>query len=780
MNKQKIKISIRNLVEFILRKGNIDSGFFSGNRALEGTRIHKKVQKAEGEDYTAEYLIKHSIEYDDFTLVVEGRADGILKTDDYVLIDEIKSTAAPLEIIDEDFNPLHWAQAKCYAYIYAKDNEITSLDVRLTYYQIDTDEIKYIKKTFSFEELEAFFKDLIDKYYIWAKMSSDWTILRTESVKSIGFPFSQYRKGQRNLAVASYNTIINKKKLFAQAPTGIGKTISTLFPAVKALGEGHTSKIFYLTAKTITRSVAEESISLMNKTGLRIKAVTITAKEKLCFKDEAICTPDTCEYAKGHYDRINAAIYDALKNEDNLSRESIEAYAKKHVVCPFEFTLDLTLFADIIICDYNYVFDPRVYLKRFFQEKNNDYVFLVDEAHNLVDRSREMFSATLSKSRFFELNKLFKGKKLKINKILNKINKAFIEYKKLAEERNSYITKEIDKAFPLLLQQFIAEGEEYLIKNRGTKEYDEILPIYFEASTFIKIWEIYDEKFTTYIEKTYDDVIIKLFCLDPSKLLKECFKRGKASILFSATLLPMDYFKYILGGDEDDYTIYLSSPFPTENRQIMIADRVSTKYKDRENSYTDIADYINIVTNSKTGNYMAFFPSYQYMNAVYDNFIDNYPEVDVHVQANSMTEEEREEFLQLFVEAPQKTVIGFCVLGGIFSEGIDLKYDRLIGSIVIGVGLPQICLERDIIKSHFDNESNLGFEYAYVFPGMNKVLQAAGRVIRSEKDTGIILLIDERFTFARHQALFPKEWFPFERVDKKSLKIKTKRFWENF
>lgn len=778
--KQKIRVSVRNLVEFILRTGDIDSGFVgtSNNRALEGTRIHKKVQNASGGNYESEVILRYDIEYEDYILSLEGRADGIIKDKDAVTIDEIKSTTSPLEKIDEDFNPLHWAQAKCYAFIYAEENRLSSINVQLTYYQIDTDEIKRIVKEFRFEELKQFFFDLIEKYFIWTEMQHKWNIKRDISIKELSFPHKNYRKGQRELAVAAYKTIVNGKKLYAQAPTGIGKTISTVFPAVKAMGEGHISKIFYLTAKTITRTVAGEAFSLMREKGLHIKTVVLTAKDKICFKEKATCNPESCEYAKGHYDRVNDAIMDILTNEDELNREIIEKYAQKHCVCPFEFSLDLTLWADAVICDYNYVFDPSVSLKRFFAEKGGDYAFLIDEAHNLVDRAREMYSSELYKKPFLDFKREVKATYPKLSKALNKINQYMLDIKKKCNSDGYYIKEEFDSEIYFHLKKFITECEEYLLKNKNAENYEEYLNLYFDALAFIRICELYDDRYITYAEKANGDIKLKLYCLDPSHLLKETLRKGRAAIFFSATLIPMDYHKYILGGEDDDYTIYLNSPFPIENRCILVADSISTKYRDREGSYLDIVEYISSVLNAKKGNYLIFFPSYQYMNKVYELFTEKYPEYETYIQEPDMTEEEREDFLELFELDKDKNVIGFCVLGGIFSEGIDLKHDRLIGVIIVGVGLPQICLERDIIRDYFNKVNNLGYEYSYMYPGMTKVLQAAGRLIRTEEDRGIILLLDERFVYSNYQRLFPREWFPYIRVNNDNIEKYLCEFWK--
>lgn len=779
-DRKELRVSVRNLVEFVLRCGDIDSSFGGSSRAVEGTRIHKKIQKAQSEEYSAEVTLKTTVEFEDFSLVIEGRADGIIKEKGCITVDEIKTTTMPLDSVDEDFNPVHWAQAKCYAYIHALNENLDGINIRLTYCHLDTEEIKYLIKSFDFLELKQFFNELVEKYYVWAKFEYDWQVKRNDSIKALNFPFARYRKGQRELAVAVYKTIAGGKKLYVKAPTGIGKTISTLFPSVKIMGEGHISKIFYLTAKTITRSVAQEALSIMREKGLLIKSVTLTAKEKICFLEKANCKPEKCEYAKGHYDRINDAIMDVLAQECEINREVIEEYAKRHRVCPFELSLDLTLWADVIICDYNYAFDPRVYLKRFFSDNGGDYAFLIDEAHNLVDRAREMFSAQMSKKSFLEMKKAMKDKSSKISGALSKLNTFMLKMKKLCESKDYFVGKEEQKDLYPLLGRFISECDKYLATDaKHGEENEELLQLYFDALAFVRISEFYDERYVTFIEKTKEDVTIKLFCIDPSRLLSEALKRGKAAVFFSATLMPLDYFREILGGCQDDYIMYLDSPFDINNRCLLVADGISTRYRDREQSSREVVECIKAVVRGKKGNYIAFFPSYSYMNSVYEILTREYPDIKIHVQSGSMSEKDREDFMDLFKENPEETVLGFCVLGGIFSEGIDLKNDRLIGAVIVGVGLPQICPERDIIRDYFEKIKGAGFEYSYLYPGMNKVMQAAGRVIRSEKDRGIILLIDDRFISSSYQRLFPKEWFPFQRVNRYNISEHIKKFWYN-
>ena len=782
MGKSKIKISIRNLVELVLRSGDIDNRLVSSSRMLEGTRIHQKIQKESGEKYNKEVYLSFDYEIEGYVISIEGRADGIITEQEGIVIDEIKSTARPLEYIDDDFSLLHWAQVKCYAYIYAVQNELQEIFIQLTYFQVETEEKKIIRKQLTLTELQEFMNELLSRYLVWAGMSDKWTTLRDISIKNMQFPFEAYRKGQRELAVAVYKTIMQEKKLFVQAPTGIGKTISTLFPAVKAVGEEHISKIFYLTAKTITRQVAEEAFSKMRSTGLRFRTITLTAKDKICFNKDGSCNPDFCEYAKGHFNRVNSAMIDILQNTEFLSREIIEEYAKKHTVCPFEFALDLSLWADCIICDYNYVFDPRVYLKRFFLNSTGDYAFLIDEAHNLVDRAREMFSAQINKSAYFEAKKLMKDKQPKIAKLLNKINSYMITLRKQCSEEGFIITPNELNDLYKLLNKFINESEEWILKNQNQniEGFDQMLEIYFNSISFLKISEFYDERYVTFIEAKASEVRVKLFCIDPSYLLADAVKRGKTAVFFSATLTPLSYFIDILGGSAEDYNINLRSPFENKNLCLLVNDSVSTKYRNRENSYDRIVEIINATVNKKIGNYIVYFPSYKYMNEVYFRFTEKYPEIDTMLQQSVMSEEERESFLDRFKPDAKQTLVCFGVMGGIFSEGIDLKGDRLIGAIIVGVGLPQISTEQDIIMNYFAKKNGMGYENAYMYPGMNKVLQASGRVIRSESDIGVVLLIDERFSNYEYKCLFPKHWEHNMRVGSiKDLELKLGKFWND-
>jgi DNA excision repair protein ERCC-2 len=776
-----IKLPIRQLVELIIRSGDIDSRYAARDRMAEGAKAHRFLQKRNKEnyaDYRSEVLLSLVWEDKGMEYLLEGRADGIFSEEGRYTVEEIKTTSMPPADITPDANPAYWAQAKCYAYIFAVQNDLPEIAVKLTYYNIETAESKCFTNIYAIVELQAFLEGLLREYALWASFAAEWAKKRDLSIKALDFPFPLYRQGQRELAVSTYRTIAAGKKLFVQAPTGIGKTISVLFPAVKALGEGKTSKIFYLTAKTITRQVAEEALQKMRQGGLRMKTLTLTAKEKICFCPKPSCHPESCPYAKGHYDRVNKAILEAIKEKDDLSRKVIEEYAEKHQVCPFELALDLSLLADCIICDYNYVFDPRAHLRRFFAERGGDYVFLIDEAHNLVDRAREMFSSELSKKAFLSIKKEYKGRNKALDKILSAINKYMLDLRRQGGEQGYLLTAAKPVEFISLLQKYTSVCELMLKENRKLGEDSDFLQLYFAALGFLTIADFYDERYLTFSEVQGSEVTLKLFCLDPSYLLAEALQRGGSAVMFSATLSPPAYFREILGGSKEDQMLTLASPFDSRRLCVMTAAEVSTKYHHREQSRQEIASLIAAFVSGKIGNYIVYFPSYKYLNDVYEEFTLNFPGIQAVKQGASLAEDEREQFLAAFQECPARSYVAFCVLGGIFAEGIDLKGSRLIGTVIVSVGLPQLSIQQNIIRDYFNRHNGLGYEYAYMYPGMNKVLQAAGRVIRSEKDTGAILLIDERYGYKNYVRLFPGHWHPCRLIkDAESIKQVLKAFW---
>ncbi len=796
--------SVRSLVEFIFREGDIDNrrgGASSADAMLEGTKIHRMIQKEHGEDYTAEVPLKYTVGTMEYDLVIEGRADGIFTEDESSWIDEIKGMYTNVELFEKPVY-VHKAQAMCYAFIFANQNDLDHIGVQMTYCNLETQERKIFREEFSYQKIEDWFLKLVKEYRKWLDFRYEWRKKRDASIKQLSFPFP-YRDGQKQLVSDVYRTIARKKNLFIQAPTGVGKTISAIFPAVKAVGEGLGDRIFYLTAKTITATVAKETFGLLRDNGYQAKIIQLTAKEKLCLCEEMECNPVNCPYAKGHFDRVNDAVFELLTSSDVFTRDEILKQAEKCMVCPFELSLDVSSWVDNIVCDYNYVFDPNVYLKRFFQEGiKGDYIFLVDEAHNLVERSREMYSAEIYKEDFLLAKKIIRLHNKKIEKRLDRCNKLLLELKRACE---SYVVYDEIGTLYFALYNLFTDMEEFLqntskrqIEFPGRKEF---LDFYFSVRNFLNIYDLVDEHYVIYSEIAEDGRFkVKLFCVDPSENLQKCLDKGNATIFFSATLLPIHYYKRLLSTVEDNYAIYARSTFSSDQRLLAFGRDVSTKYTRRTaEEYDRIARYIKKTVRCKQGNYMVFFPSYKMMNEVYDRYCSmetvisaqSADEEDVTlfesspdtvwglIQKNNMREADREAFLSEFEKEENRTLVAFCVMGGIFGEGIDLKNDRLIGAIVVGTGLPQIGTEREILKNYYDEESGNGFDYAFRYPGINKVLQAAGRVIRTTEDRGIILLLDERFLQRDYDALYPREWEKRSICTLDTIEGEVKAFWEN-
>ncbi len=782
LEKASIKISVRSLVEFVMRSGDLDNRRMKAaekDAMQAGSRIHRKIQRRMGANYQAEVSMKHVADEGDFQIVIEGRADGVITEPAGVTIDEIKGVYLDINRLEEAI-PVHKAQAMCYGYIYLTDHDLDSIAIQVTYCNLETEEIRRFTTDYGAGELTTWFQGLVHEYVKWANYLYRHGLKRDASLKNLTFPY-EYRQGQKELAVSVYKSIVRKKDLFIQAPTGVGKTLSTVFPGLKAMGEGHVEKLFYLTAKTITRSVAEETFSILRGRDMYLKSVTITAKEKLCFLDTPSCNPEDCPYARGHYDRVNDGVYEVIHREFGITREIILAYAERFRICPFEFCLDISNWVDAVICDYNYVFDPNVRLKRYFSDGvSGEYLLLVDEAHNLVSRGREMYSAALIKEDVLLAKKIIKGKNGKLSRLLERANKQLLEMKR---ESDGYRIHENINSLMAVFLSLYGELETFMEESREFEDRDLMLDFYFELRNFLMTFEGVDEAYRIYSELLPDGrFMVRLFCMNPAGHLKECLKKGRSTVFFSATLLPVLYYKELLSGNQEDYAVYADSPFPKENRLLLVAGDVSSRYTRRnQREYEKVADYIETAARGKCGNYMVFFPSYQYLKEVEALWKERMEEAESPIawasQDNRMKEQEREQFLLLFEEQRECSFVAFCVMGGMFSEGIDLKEDRLIGAVVVGTGLPMVCTEQEILKGYFDEKERKGFDYAYQYPGMNKVMQAAGRVIRTMEDRGVILLLDDRFLREEYQTLFPREWWPYQVVNRNNVRQTIEAFW---
>ncbi len=737
-----IKLAITDFVGFLCRQGHISSEFSSSVSALEGSQLHRFLQKSRPSHYQSEVYLTHTHNFEDhLSLTLSGRADGIFESEEGIVIEEIKSTNQSLD--DIEMNTVHLAQAKLYAFIYAKEHHLEEIHIHLTYIHQKTKETHTFCELETYANLELYLDNLFIQFKHFYDLVHTHQDLRNISIQKMHFPYDTFRQGQKEMAMSCFKAIKQKEVLFIQAPTGIGKTLSTLYPAIQALGK-HTSKIMYLTAKTVTRQVAIDSVELLKRQGLYLNYVVITAKDKICFFEKSQCHPDSCPYAHQHYNRINATLLDVLQHETTFTKDIITKYATKHQVCPFELSLDLYSFSDVSISDYNYAFDPKVNLKRAFEE-NNHYTLLVDEAHNLVDRARQMYSATIDLETLKYTKRLFKPKKGRLYRSFKKI----VDFVDNIDHEENYIKKEMPQTLINEIQNFVMICKEELPSMFHSEMKEALVDSFFMLNDTLRISEYYNENYITY----YENHQLKLFCLDASEFLRNIYNKCQAVILFSATLLPISYFFQLNGGKEGDKKLYFDSPFPQENQLLLVARDVNATYRYRHTSYDTIVHYLKQLTKTNPGHYLVFFPSYAYLNEVSKRIVD----IDITLQTTQMSEENRDAFLLEFQKEPEKSKLFFCVLGGVFSEGIDLKGNQVIGVVIVSVGLPQLCLERELIKVHFDKQS-LGYHYAYVYPGFNKVLQAAGRLIRTMDDRGVVLLLDERYLSDTYLSLFPRQW----------------------
>ena len=755
-----LRLSVHQLVDFLLRSGDIDNRVFNRSSMSEGTRLHSEYQGRQSSNYMSEYPLVISLTVDEVDILLEGRADGIIKrSDGSYVIDEIKTTVEELKKFHQDNLDWHLGQAKCYAYMFAKDQGLDYIGVKLTYIRQGKEKEQFIDSyLFNFLELEQFVHDLINEYLEFYNIIFQKLEKRNISIEALPFPFKNYRKGQRELAKYCYAAAKKGKRLYVEAPTGIGKTMSTVFPFIKAIKDDEKAKIFYLTAKTSGKEAAHQAIKILKEKGLSLSDIIITAKDKICFCKGQACNPDECPYTKGYYNKIQTVLRYALLTYDDFDLNTITNIAYENQICPFEFELDLSLFMDVIICDYNYLFDPISYMKRYFDEDSSHFLALIDEAHNLVDRSRDMYSASLSYEMFKEARKSVKHSKLhKLKLALSKMNKMFKEY--LDDDSGYHIVEEFNDDTYKTISSFITTMQD-INKNDNKEMSKELLNFYLEVNRFARILEFVKDNYLCFYEKQVDNVILNLNCLDASMFIAESLRKLKGAVIFSATLSPLDYYVNTLGGESSDSRLVLPSQFPRENLKIIITPKVSIRYKNRESSYQKVADYIASFVNNKIGNYFIFLPSYEYLDNLMP-YID-IPDVEIYKQDRNMKDEDKEIFLSNFKENPEKTTLGFVIVGGAFGEGIDLMGDRLIGVAIIGIGMPKVNFVSDQVDRYYDSIGLEGYNYAYLNPGMNKVMQALGRVIRSETDRGIVLLIDERYLTNEYRDLFKAEWRKYE------------------
>ncbi|HWL51175.1 MAG TPA: helicase C-terminal domain-containing protein [Chthoniobacteraceae bacterium] len=763
--------SVRALVEFVYRSGDLvgEGMFRPSNRAVEGTRGHRRLQQARGEGYRAEVPVERVLTRGGIALRLTGRVDGVLEGGGPPVIEEIKTVDARWSGRED---PLHLAQLRLYGALLTMEHGWEAVELHLTYLDYQIDEETIFRSGATAAELAGFLEATLAPWLEWVGEQAAWKATRDASLAAVGFPFGGFRAGQRALARRVYRAVRDGGRLLVEAPTGLGKTMATLFPAIKALpllGEG---QVFYVTAKTPGRHAAEEALGKLRKEGVRLRSLMLTAKERICFGPQP-CDPRACPFAIGYYDRFKPAVRELLACE-HLDRDTVEAVARKHQVCPFELSLDASLWTDVVVGDFNYVFDPTARLQRHFGEGPARHVVLVDESHNLVDRSREMHSASLQPGELEIGPSRLKGRGL------NRARKAVAEAREALE---AFLLKGAEPAGPpaepepgsvpprphhdgaiafaqapaeliTLLRQTTYSIEAFLAELEPGSDLSGWLEPWFAIGAFLRAADHYDATCRTIVDPAQQRAT--LFCLDPSQRLREVLKGLRTTVFFSATLSPLDYFRDLLGCDVADEAVQFASPFEPEQMGLAIRP-LDVTYKGRSASLPEVARSVARHLEERRGNHLVFCPSLAYLATLEEELSPLLPQGRfLFSQTAAMNEAERGAFLARF--EPGAEGVGLAVLGGIFAEGIDLPGERLEAVTVIGVGLPRLSLERDLLQLYFEATHGAGFDYAYRFPGMQRVLQAVGRLIRAEEDHGSALLVDYRFNERRYRLLFPHWW----------------------
>ena len=788
-----IELSVDELCALAHKSGHLDARHPQHTPRATKRLDTKKLKLPRETGREERYPLRNTITHLGITYTVEGVADAVNLNEG--LVEEIKVTKRAGGLMREDA----FSRLRCNAYLLAAAKNLRRVKLRMRFCDPETGEVSDRVTEASAEDLFVFYSSLLARVEVQARDLVNRDEVRLPSIAELRFPYPNPREGQTELAERVFRSIRRGNRLFAEAPTGIGKTMSTLYPAVKALGEGYCDRIFYLTAKSSVRREAYAAAGKLHEAGAKLRCVMLYAKEQMCAHPEGCrvgansrCNPDDCPFARHYFDRVDGAVQELLATRHGFPKSLITEVAAKHRICPYELSLDLSEHCEIIICDYNYAFSPDVYLRRYFdaqEGERGEYVFLVDEAHNLPDRARDMYSSRLCITPFEEVyarvDPMTDGE---LEKLLGGFLMAFrhlselcTEYRVKNEdgsESGYYINRAPLETFTALAQQTGRQLDSFAKKNPEHALAAALVELSSLLRRFASLAEYYDERFLTYVELCCGTLSVQVFCLDPAGVLDSAMGRARASILFSATFSPLSYFSDILGGGKHAEALALPSPFPPDNLCVTVASGVSTRMEDRAGSYRRVATLIAAAISGKAGNYIVFFPSYDYMERVLEQFEARYPKVPHVVQKRGMTHRQQEEFLSYFKADEDHMRVGFCVLGGSFSEGVDLPGNRLIGVVVVGVGIPGLSNERNILRDYYENKCERGYDYAYTYPGMNHVLQAAGRVIRREEDRGVVVLIDSRYAEEPYLHLYPAHWKGIcVAGDAKALAHRQKNFW---
>lgn len=774
-----VRVSVRTLAEFATEGGDLSRAANAAERMQEGIRGHQAIQQTYPADWEREVPLSLDVELDGLALRVYGRADGLCRVSIPPVIEEIKTTERPIDAISADDVPAHWAQAELYGASLAAEVHCAHVELRLTYLNLSGGKVTFTR-LFSEERLREKALQYARPYVQWLKALNGWRALSRPSMRALPFPFDRYRAGQREMAANVYVALRDSHRLLCEAPTGIGKTVAALYPALKALAEDKIDRVFFLSARTTGQRAAEIALNRMRQGGLIARSVTLSARDKVCLYPDSHCSPLSCPRARGYFDRRRAALYEALSMQ-SFAPDDVAHLAEKHSLCPFEFALDLAETADVVVCDYNYVFDPRVRLQRFFTGKSNAGL-LIDEAHNLPSRARSMLSATLRERDVRDLRVRVgkeSGRKHALYRALTTLLQAFKQLRASVEGETAQ--KELPATFVESVRDALPALGEHLSTPAAWG--GDLADCFFALTDFARCADGYGEDFRTLLAPDGKALLdLTLWCVNPAPHLDKTMKRVHGAALFSATLSPMSFYRDVSGLSEQtgDALLSLPSPFPPENLLVLRA-ALPVRFRQREQSMPRLAELLCAFLTARTGNYLLFFPSYAYLRQAMDALAPLLPEsVRVLVQNRDMDDEARAGFLAAFTPSPTSTLVGVCVLGGAFAEAVDLPGDLLTGAAIVGTGVPQIGLLNDALREVYGERFGSGYAYAYLYPGLAKALQAAGRVIRSEDDRGVVLLVDDRWAEAGYARLLPAHWNVESVRSTGQMSARLSEFWRDF
>ncbi|WP_444900771.1 ATP-dependent DNA helicase [Microbulbifer sp. VAAC004] len=784
-----LKLSVGELVAFSCRRGDLTHTGGPGPTAQEGIRAHQKLQKRRPKGAEAEYRLQVQLECAGQDILLEGRVDilhpqaGLHQP---AQLDEIKTTYCHPDKLPENTLLLHWAQLKIYGFCYLlqqrqKGGSVEEVSLQMVWYNLKEKKSYSEQSLFNWEDLEKFAGDALSLYIHWHRAWQAHRQQVIQTAKSLPFPFPDYRPGQRQLAVSAYRCLRDAGQLVVEAPTGIGKTISTLFPAIKALGEEKLDQLLYLTAKNSGRQVVRETIAKLHGVGLKLSLLELRARDTTCACKLGLCSRDdegTCPRTQGFYDRLPQARKQLL-GQPWITPEALAKVADQWHLCPFELSLQMLPWADLVVCDFNYVFDPLVRISTL-QDPRYRRALLVDEAHNLSERAREMYSASLSRRDSRRAALACKSNHPQLYRRIQSLVRALAQWSKRFQEQNLYkeirssqnvqawcsplnseedrpttVSRAIQKVLDALSE--LSEQEKF-----PPEEIGEWLKSLYRYACIEQILSGQHQALTRVIDQDapWQEHQLKLMCMNAAGFLQESCAQFHGALFFSATLRPTQFVTAQLGIEPETPYLMLPSPFEASHQGVFLCPFVDTRYQARQSALPALVDLIARVYFSRPGNYLVFFPSYRFLQMVVEHFQKDYPEIQPLQQTPGASDGEREAFLASFSEGAQS--LGFAIMGGVFAEGIDFVGEKLIGTIIVGTGLPQVNEEQELLRQSAEHPQTPsavnGFDIAYRYPGMTRVLQTAGRVIRTESDRGVIILADYRFADMFYQNLYPKHW----------------------